>query len=59
MAYLHGLDGLRLAQTNNFEEGVLMSAALRRAVELREELDDRLAMKIRNQIAEAWNQGNS
>lgn len=52
-AYLHGMDGWRLATTTDPAELVVMRAALDRAVELAAERDEALARRIINALAAA------
>jgi hypothetical protein len=52
-AFAHGIDGWKLLTTEDpFERSVLL-AVIERAVEVREGLDDRLAVSIINRLAES------
>lgn len=48
---------MHLTNAASMEEAVVMVAAVRRAQELADERDERLATKIRDQIVDAWNKG--
>lgn len=54
---MHGIDGMRMITTSDFSEAVVLAAATRRAVELADERDEALAVRIRNQLTDAWNKG--
>lgn len=58
-AYVHGIDGARLLTTSDPAERMTLAAVTRRAVEMRHELDDRLAVLTINRLAQALNPGEA
>lgn len=52
-AFAHGLDGWKLLTTTDPFERALLGELTRKTVEIRDQLDDRLAVKIINTLGEA------